>query len=54
MHGFGSHTFSMINAANECASFQLSEGRRACALRLSCALCVHREVKTGTNVCNIG
>jgi hypothetical protein len=33
---------------------QLSEGRHACALRLSCALCVHREVKTGTNVCNFG
>jgi hypothetical protein len=31
---------------------QLCEGRHACALRLSCALCVHREVKTGTNVCN--
>jgi hypothetical protein len=31
---------------------QLSEGRHACALRLWCALCVHREVKTGTNVCN--
>jgi hypothetical protein len=30
----------------------LCEGRHACALRLSCALCVHREVKTGTNVCN--
>ena len=31
---------------------QLCEGRHACALRPSCALCVHREVKTGTNVCN--
>ena len=31
---------------------QLCEGRHACALRLSCALCVHREVKTRTNVCN--
>src|SRR5215510_1383306 len=33
---------------------QLSEGRHACALRLSCALCVPREVKTGTDVCNLG
>jgi hypothetical protein len=33
---------------------QLSEGRHAYALRLLCALCVHREVKTGTNVCNLG
>ena len=34
------------------SGFQLSECRHACALGLSCALCVHREVKTGTNVCN--
>jgi len=33
---------------------QLSEGRHPCALRLSYALCVHREVKTDTNVCNFG